>query len=367
MMRVLVTGSQGYIGSVLVPLLLEAGHDVVGLDLGLYQGCEYSTPLAGPGATLRRDVRDLELRELEGFEAVIHLAALSNDPLGDLHPECTYAINYQATVRLAGQARAAGVSRFLFASSCALYGRAGDAALKEDSPFHPITPYGDSKVRAERELVALADRSFSPTFLRCATVYGIAPMLRADLVVNNLVGHACTTGEVLIESDGTPWRPLVHVEDVATAYLATLAAPREAIHAEAFNVGLSTENYQIRSVATLVAEVVPGSMVRYAEGGGPDPRCYRVDCGKLARALPDFQPRWNLRRGVEQLYESFKRTGLTREELLGTRYLRIRRIRQLLGEGVLDPEPRWVGRPSAQPQRQWDDARATPRSARPRT
>ncbi len=344
-MRVLVTGHQGYIGAVLVPMLLRAGHDVIGLDTGWYAGCGFG--VAGPSVrTLRRDVRDAEAPDLEGFDAVIHLAALSNDPLGDLNPDCTYGINHRGSVRLAGLARAAGVPRFLFASSCALYGRAGDAPLTEDAAFNPVTAYGESKVRAERDIAALADSSFSPAFFRCATAYGVSPMLRADLVVNNLVGHAWTTGEVRVGSDGTPWRPLVHVEDIAAAYLAGLGAPLDRIHNQAFNVGLSAENYQIRDVAAMVAEVVPGSRIVYAEGGGPDPRCYRVNCDKIAEALPEFRPRWNVRRGIEELFEGFRRVGLTREEFLGIRYLRTRRVKQLLLDGRLDAELHWV-RPAA--------------------
>src|SRR6266550_5324628 len=314
-MNVLVTGHDGYIGSVMVPLLQKAGHEVLGLDIGLFEECGFGEAPASVPAQ-RLDIRDAGLvSDFVGVDAVVHLAALCNDPLGDLDADLTYDINYRASVRLARLAKQAGVPRFLFSSSCSLYGVAGgDGRLGEDAAFNPITAYGASKVYVERDVAQLADSTFSPTFLRNATAYGVSPRLRADLVVNNLVGFAYTTGEVLIASDGTPWRPLVHVEDICRAFLAILHAPRELVHNQAFNVGRTEENYQIRDVASMVEEIVPGSHVKYAEGGGPDLRCYRVNCDKIARTLPEFRPRWSVRRGIEQLYSSFKTHSLTLEE-----------------------------------------------------
>ncbi len=344
-MRVLITGHNGYIGSVLAPLVRAAGNDVVGLDTFLFEGGTFghdSTQID----SLRMDLRDVQVDDLRGFDAVMHLAALSNDPLGDVNPQVTYDINHIGSVRLARLAKEAGVPRFIFASSCSLYGVAGDEMLKEDAAFNPITPYGVSKVLFERDVAKLADDNFSPTFLRNSTAYGVSPRLRADVVVNNLVAIAFTTGEVVIQSDGTPWRPLVHIEDITRAFLAVLHAPRELVHNEAFNVGRSEENYRVRDLGELVEQVVPGSKVRYAEGGGPDPRCYRVDCGKLMRTLPEYQPQWTVRRGMEQLRDAFDANGLTREELLGDRYFRIKRIRALQSDGLLDASLRWTSEAS---------------------
>jgi nucleoside-diphosphate-sugar epimerase len=340
-MRVLITGHNGYIGSVLAPMVQAAGHEVVGLDTFLFEGGTFGSDKSA-AESMRMDLRDTQVEDLRGFDAVMHLAALSNDPLGDVNPQITYDINHHGSVRLAALAKQAGIERFIFASSCSLYGVAGDEMLTETAAFNPITPYGISKVLFERDVAKLADESFSPTFLRNSTAYGVSPRLRADVVVNNLVAIAYTTGEVLIQSDGTPWRPLVHIEDISRAFLAVLHAPREVVHNEAFNVGRSEENYRVRDLGALVEQVIPGSKVRYAEGGGPDPRCYRVDCSKIASALPEFQPQWNVRRGMEQLRDAFQANGLTREDIAGDRYFRIRRIRALQADGQLDESLHWT-------------------------
>jgi nucleoside-diphosphate-sugar epimerase len=340
-MRVLVTGHNGYIGSVMVPMLQAAGHDVTGLDTYLYEACTFG-PAVPDVPSLRIDLRDVRPDQLRGFGAVVHLAALCNDPLGNLDAETTYDINHRASVRLAEAARRAGVRRWVFASSCSLYGLAGDTMLTEEAAFNPITPYGESKILAERDVRPLASDAFSPTYLRNATAYGVSPRLRADIVVNNLVGHAVTSGDVLIQSDGSPWRPLVHVEDIARAFLAVLHAPRELVHNQAFNVGRNDDNLRVREVAAMVQEEVPGCRIKYAEGGGPDPRCYRVDCGKLARTLPEFQPQWTVRQGVAQLHAAYRAAGLTREEFLGERFMRLGQIRKLQAEHRLDERLRWT-------------------------
>jgi len=339
-MRVLVTGHNGYIGSVLAPLFREAGHDVVGLDTDFFADCVFGEP-DGRVPAVRKDIRDVSAEDLEGFDAIVHLAALSNDPLGELRAEWTYDINHRASVRLARLARKAGVRRFLFSSSCSMYGRSGDGLVDETAPLRPLTHYARSKVRVEEDLVALADETFSPVFLRNATAYGLSPRLRLDLVLNNLAAWAFTTGKVLIKSDGTPWRPVVHVEDIARAFLALAEAPREVVHARAFNVGSNAENYRVRDLAEAVARAVPGSRVEYADGAGPDPRSYRVDFTKIERAVPGFRPRWTAERGAAQLYEGFLRAGLTRERFEGRLYTRLRQLRHLIDSGRLDETLRW--------------------------
>ena len=312
--------------------------DLIPISLPVATSTAVSTQVPG----LHKDIRDVTISDLKGFDAIIHLAALSNDPLSDLNPESTYEINHRASVRFAELAKAAGVPRFLFSSSCSLYGlSAGADFLTEEASFNPVTPYGESKVLVERDVSGLADDKFSPTYLRNSTAYGVSPRLRADLVVNNLVGFAYMTGEVLIASDGTPWRPLVHVEDICRAFVAVLEAPRELVHNQAFNVGRTEENYQVRDVASMVEEIVPGSRIKYAEGGGPDLRCYRVNCDKIAHALPEFRPQWTVRRGIEQLYKTYQMQNLTLDEFIGTRYTRIKHIKRLQGEGRIDASLRW--------------------------
>lgn len=321
-------------------MLVAEKHEVVGIDSDLFQGSTFGDGIQEI-PELKKDIRDVEAADLEGFDAIMHLAALSNDPLGNFNPELTYAINHFASVHLAKLAKEVGVTRYIFSSSCSNYGAGGEDWLTEESEFNPVTPYGISKVRTEQDVTKLADDNFSPTFLRNATAFGVSPRIRFDLVLNNLVAWAFTTGRVYIKSDGTPWRPIVHIADISRAFIAVLHAPRELIHNQAFNVGRNEDNYRVRELADIVEETVPGCRIEYAKDAGPDKRCYRVDCSKIAQTLPEFQPQWNARKGAEELYVALQKIGLTLDEFEGPRYKRIDHIQQLISSGRLDAGLRW--------------------------
>jgi len=344
--RILVTGHHGYIGSIVAAVLADAGHDVTGTDTFFYEGCD----LGGDERAIhevRADLRDLGSDDLAGYEAVVHLAALSNDPLGALDSSLTAKINFRATIDLARKAREAGIGRFIFASSCSMYGAAGEELVTEEAPLRPLTAYAESKVRSEEGLAALADATFAPVFMRNATAYGRSPRLRFDVVLNNLAGWAYTTKRIRIQSDGTPWRPIVHVRDIADATLALLAAPADAIRGEAFNIGANAENYEVRELAEIVRRTVPGCVIEYAKGAGPDPRSYRVDFSKFASAFPSFRTRWTAELGARELRAAFEEVALTFEEFEGDKYTRLARLQLLLRQDRLDANLRWVGAPSA--------------------
>jgi nucleoside-diphosphate-sugar epimerase len=351
--RILVTGHLGYIGTVLVPRLQRAGHYIVGCDSDLYERCTYDSGgqiAEVPG--LAKDVRDILPRDLAGFDAVVHLAALSNDPLSDLDSEVTYDINHQATIRLAKMAKESGIRRFVFASSCSSYGLSQSELIDEQGALNPVTPYGQSKVWSERDMSRLADDNFHPTYLRLATAYGLSPRLRFDVVLNNLVGSAVTSQVIRLQSDGSAWRPIVHVADIASAFLAVLQAKEEDVSNQAFNVGQTSHNYTIREIAEVVAQVVPKARVEFARNAGPDKRSYRVNFEKITKIVPGFKPIWDVKKGAEQLYAAFLASRLTREAFEGSRFLRIRQVKELVAEGVLGHDLRrlvYPGRRYASP------------------
>jgi nucleoside-diphosphate-sugar epimerase len=339
-MRILVTGHKGYIGTIMVPMLQAEGYEVVGLDSNIFDGCVFGDQSICGGIPniphVEKDIRDVELSDLRGCDAVVHLCALSNDPLGNFNPDITYEINYEGSVKLATLAKKAGVQRFVFSSSCSVYGAAENDIVNEESELNPVTPYGESKIRAEKAISKLADSNFSPTFLRSATAYGVSPMLRFDLVLNNLVAWAYTNGIVLLKSTGTAWRPIVHIEDISRAFIAVLNASRDLVHNQVFNVGRTEENYVVREIAEIAKETVLGSQIKYAKDAEPDKRSYRVDFTKIARTLPEFKPQWTARLGAKQLYEAFKKFGLTLQDFEGPRYRRITYLENSVANGNLD-------------------------------
>lgn len=340
-MNVLVTGHKGYIGTILVPMLLEYGHNVHGLDSDLFRKCTFGTLDTYIPETIK-DIRNITIEDVEGFDAIIHLAGLSNDPLGNLNPDLTYEINHVASVKIAELAKAAGVSRYLYSSSCSNYGASGEDWLTESSPFNPITPYGESKVFSERDIAALADDNFHPVYLRNATAYGVSPRLRFDLVLNNLVAWAYTTGKVFLKSDGQSWRPIVHIEDISRAFTALLHAPVELIHNKAYNVARNEDNYRIKDIANIVADVVPGSYVELSKDHFPDARNYKVDASKILNEIPEFKPVWNVRKGAKELYETYNKIGLTLREFEGIKYQRIGHIKFLIENDIIDKNLFWV-------------------------
>jgi nucleoside-diphosphate-sugar epimerase len=344
-MRIMVTGHRGYIGPHVVRIVQENGHQAVGLDTGLYRDCSISPVPEIP--TVDRDIREAEKKDFTGVDAVIHLAGLSNDPLGEFDPQLTYDINCWGAVRVAEAAKAAGVPRFVFASTCSVYGSQGDEMIDETSATNPVTPYARSKLQAEGEIGKLADASFCPVYMRPGTAYGISPMVRFDLVLNNLVAWATATHRVNVKSDGSPWRPLVHVEDIAAAFVAAALAPRDAVFNQPFNLGATDANYRIRELATIVADTVPDSKVEFANIADPDKRSYRVSFAKINKTLGAWRPKWNAVRGAGQIYDTIEALKLNADDFEGARYNRLPHLKMLIKDGYLDSAFRWVRKPQA--------------------
>jgi nucleoside-diphosphate-sugar epimerase len=341
MKEILVTGHEGFIGSLLVKLLIEKGYRVTGLDTNFFNSdCELFNE-KDEVKTIKKDIRQINETDLQGIDAVCHLAALSNDPLGQLNPDLTFEINFKASVRLAELCKKVGVSKFIYSSSCSLYGKAGDDALTEEAVFNPITAYAKSKVMTEEHVLPMGDEKFCVTSMRNATAYGISSKLRLDLVVNNLVGWALVTGEIRILSDGTPWRPIVHAEDIARAFLAVIEAPVGRVNQQAFNVGIDTENYRVKEIAEAVAEMVPHCDIVITGEHGPDSRSYRVDFGKIKKHLPEFKPAWNLRKGIHQIHENYLRYKMNDEKFNGRYFIRLKQIQHLLNAGKINNELFW--------------------------
>ncbi len=341
--RVLVTGHKGYIGSVMAPMLAQAGYEVCGLDTGFFSQCTL-VPDGVSIPSVWKDVRDITRDDLRGFDAVIHLAALSNDPIGNLDRDWTRQINYEGSVRLAECAKAAGVKRFLFSSSCIMYGMAKANVATEESPLDPRTEYARSKVQAERAISALADDHFSPTFLRNGTIYGLSPRMRFDTVLNDLVATAVTTGKVVIHSDGKPWRPVVHIQDVARAFMTVLQAPIAKVHNQAFNTGAANLNYQVLTLAEITARAVPGCTVELEARSGADQRTYKADFSKFARTFPDFKFHWNAEKGAVELRQALQSISFTFADLTGDRFIRLKWLRHLLNTGELQRNLHWTNR-----------------------
>jgi nucleoside-diphosphate-sugar epimerase len=343
MKKIIITGHSGYIGSLLVKLLKQSNYEILGIDTNYYgKDCEFFNPELEINE-LNKDIRLINEKDIEGAYAVCHLAAISNDPMGDINPELTLGINYRASLKLAETAKRAGVKKFIYSSSCSMYGISYDInALDENAEFNPVTAYAKSKVESEKDIIPLADENFSVTFLRNTTAYGISPKLRLDLVVNNMVGWAVTTGKIRIMSDGTPWRPLIHAEDIARAFIAVIQSPKESVNKKSYNVGINSENYQIRDIAEIIKEIIPDTEIIITGEHGSDSRSYRVNFDKIHNELKNFQPKWVLKKGIEEIYESYLKYKMNDEKFNGRYFTRIKQIKYLIENKLVDDKLFWI-------------------------